>query len=111
MTILATKVWMRFWGLVFVVCWVFGVSIPLGPAEHGGLAVQCSKNTSGVQSGSISPRVQSNSSGPHFQSYPSDLGSRRVSSVSGSLHVMAAVFGKVGKFDATKEEWPQYVER
>ena len=32
-------------------------------------------------------------------------------SVSGLLHVMAAVFGKVGEFDAAKEEWPQYVER
>ena len=35
----------------------------------------------------------------------------RVSSVSGSLRVMAAVFGKVGEFDVAREEWPQYVER
>ena len=25
--------------------------------------------------------------------------------------MMAAVFDKVGEFDAAKEEWPQYVER
>ena len=55
-TTLATKVRMRVWGLVFVVCWVFGVSVSLGSAERGGLAVQCSKNTSGVQSGSSGPR-------------------------------------------------------
>ena len=24
---------------------------------------------------------------------------------------MAVVFGKVGEFDAAREEWPQYVER
>ena len=66
MTTLATKVRMWVWGLVFVVCWVFGVSVSLGSAERGGLAVQHSKNTLGVQSGSISPRVQSNSSGPRF---------------------------------------------
>ena len=59
-TTLATKVRMQVWGLVFVVCWVFDVSVSLSSAERGGLAVQRSKNTSGVQSGSISPRVQSN---------------------------------------------------
>ena len=111
MTTLATKVRMQVWGLVFGVCWVFGVSVSLSSAERGGLAVQRRKNTSGVQSSSISPRVQINSSGPQFQSYPSDPGLRSVSSVSKSLHVMAAVFGKVGEFDAAKEEWPQYVER
>ena len=73
-TTLAMKVRMQIWGLVFVVCWVFGVSVSLSSAERGGLAVQHSKNTSGVQSGSISPRLQSNSSGPRFQSYPSDPG-------------------------------------
>ena len=26
-------------------------------------------------------------------------------------HAMAAAFGKVDKFDGSKEEWPQYVER
>ena len=57
-TTLATKVRMQVWGLVFVVCWVFSVSVSLGSAERGELAVQCSKNTSGVQSGSISTRVR-----------------------------------------------------
>ena len=65
-TTLATKVQMQVWGLVFVVCWVFGVSVSLSSAERRGLVVQRNKNTSGVQSGSISPRVQSNSSGPCF---------------------------------------------
>ena len=65
-TTLVTKVQMQVWGLVFVVCWVFGVSVSLSSVERRGLAVQRSKNTSGVQSGSISPRVQSNSNGPCF---------------------------------------------
>ena len=34
-TTLAMKVRMQVWGLVFVVCWVFSVSVSLSSAERG----------------------------------------------------------------------------
>ena len=100
---------MRVWGLVYIVCLVFVVSISLSSVEHGGLAVQHTTHALRVQSSHI---VQELSVSPVAHIISITQVTQDCIGIHASQDCITGWQCVCGRRVRTaKEEWPQYVEQ